>query len=457
MIASAPTPSNPPVAPPLRPKAARNIFWLVAERGLKAVGGVALGILIARHLGPEHYGRYGAAIGLATLAKEAVVLGFDRMIRRDLAAHPSRAGAIIGTSIVLGLALATFVATALTLLAGHLVDDALTRQLTLIVIWMAFPQAFVSCEIWFESAGLTRPLVWTRNVVWLLALSGRVALILSNASVVAFAVLALVEWFATYAAVFWLLRRLHHRELQFTFDVPQFKAWFREGRPIILMVIMNSTAERLMVVLVHNLASADAEAGYLSAALRITDIWWSISSIVAAVFLPRIVALQRTDEARCARAHQLYANASLLVGFGAALLVTLTAPFLVPRLFGAAYAPSALVLVIVFWSGAAVFPSVARAQLWISRGSIALEVPSVVTIAVVQLGLAALLIPRHGAIGAAIAMTTAQWAGLYGVALLVPRLRQASQPTFTALRSLLAPWATLRSLLHFGREMLRKS
>ncbi|WP_414663049.1 flippase [Horticoccus sp. 23ND18S-11] len=455
MTATAPIAPSAPAAIE-RPKAAHNVFWLVAERGLKAVGGLGIGILIARHLGPENYGRYGAAIGLATLAKEAVMLGFDRMIRRDLAARPQQAGAIIGTSIVLGLVLALGVALALTAAVGHLVDDALTQKLTLIVIWMAFPQAFFACEIWFESAGWTRPLVWTRNVVWLASLAGRITLVFSHASVVAFAILALIEWIVTYAAVCGLLRRLHCHELAFSFDFAQLRAWFSEGRPIILMVVLNSTAERLMVVLVHNLARVETEAGYLSAALRITDIWWSISTIVAAVFLPRIVALQRTDPDRCARAVQLYANASLFVGVAAAVAVTLTAPFLIPWLFGAAYAPSAIVLVIVFWSGAAVFPAVARAQFWVSRGQVALELPCVATVALVQLGLAVLLIPRFGAIGAAVAMTSAQWIGLYGVTLALPRLRTASQAQFAAFRSLLAPLETARALAGFARGMVRK-
>src|SRR5271169_6493640 len=177
---------------PVPSKAAHNIFWLIAERALKAVGGVGMGILIARHLGPEHYGCYGAAIGLATLSKEAVMLGFDRMIRRDLSARPADAGKIIATSIVLGLVLALAVALGLSALAGRLVDDEETRRLTLIVVWMALPQAFFSCEVWFESSGQARPLVRTRNAVWSIAKVGQLILVLTGAHVLAFAIMALV-------------------------------------------------------------------------------------------------------------------------------------------------------------------------------------------------------------------------------------------------------------------------
>jgi len=446
-------PNFQPVAP--RPRAAHNVFWLIAERALKAAGGVGMGILIARHLGPEHYGCYGAAIGLATLSKEGVMLGFDRMVRRDLSARPAEAGKIIGTSIALGLVLAVAIAIGLSALAGQLVDDDETRRLTLIVVWMALPQAFYSCEVWFESAGQAPPLVRVRNAVWSVAMAGRLALVLTGAHVTAFAVLALAEWFLTYAAVCGLLRRVHHNRFHFTFDVPQFRAWFREGWPMVLMVVVGSTADRIMVLVVHNLAATDAEAGYLNAALRITEIWWSMSAIVGTVLLPRIVAMQRSEPERCARATQLYANASLIVPIAAAAAVALTAPFLVPWLFGKAYAPSAMVLVILFWAGPAVYPAAARAQSWVSRGLLALDLPTVACTAVIQVCLAALLVPRHGAIGAAAAMVCAQWLGFYGLTLSVPTLRRASAAQFRAFGALRHPVATSRALYRFFEAMLK--
>ena len=445
-----------PAAAVLRPKAARNVFWLIAERGLKAVGGVGMAILIARHLGPEHYGSYGAAIGLATLAKEAVMLGFDRMIRRYLAAQPANAGKIIGTSISLSLVLALLVGFAISAASRQLIDDSETRRLVLIVVWMSIPQAFYSCEVWFESSGHVRPLVWTRNVVWILGMTCRLVLVLTGAAVTSFAVAALLEWVFTYAAVCGLLRKMRYRDFHFSLDPQLLKAWFREGWPMVAMVVVGSTADRIMVLVVHNLATSDKEAGYLNAALRITEIWWSISTIVAAVLLPRIVALQRSDPEWCARVTQLYANASLLVGVGAALLVTITAPFVVPLVFGPAYAPSAKILAILFWAGPAIFPAVARAQFWVSKKMLALDLPSVACIAALQLCLAVYLVPRYGGIGAASAMAIAQWLGFYGLTVSIPALRRASRPQFDAFAALLSPLVTFRALYAFFAGMLRK-
>jgi PST family polysaccharide transporter len=429
---------------------------LITERGLKAVGGVGIAVLIARHLGPGHYGSYGAAIGLSTLAKESAMLGFDRLIRRDLAARPADAGKIIGTSIAQSLVLSFVIALGLSALAGHLVDDEETRRLTMIVVWMAVPSAFYSCEIWFESAGQARPLVWTRNVVWILFVIARVVLVLCNAQVTAFAIVALAEWAVTYAAVCGLLRKVHRNDFHFTFDLVQFKAWFREGWPAVLIIVIGSTADRSMVLLARTLATDNAQAGYLNAALRITEIWWSLSTIVAAVLQPRIVALQKSDPVHAAKVTQLYANTSLLVGVGAAVTMTLTAPWVVPLLFGHAYAPSAIVLVILLWSGPAIFPGVARSQLWVIRGQLILDLPTACCVSICQLSLVRFLVPRYGAVGAALSMATAQWVGVYGLTLCLPVLRRASQPQFNAFRALLSPGATIRGLYEFVAKMVRK-
>jgi O-antigen/teichoic acid export membrane protein len=378
------------------------------------------------------------------------------MVRRDLTARPRDAGKIIGTSIGLGLVLAFAVALGLSAMAGHLVDDDETRRLTLIVVWMALPQAFYSCEVWFESTGHVRPLVWTRNAVWIVSMSIRLALVLGGAGVFAFAILALAEWVVTYASVCVLIRSMHPSDFHLRLDAHQLSAWFREGWPMVAMVAIGSTADRIMVLVVHNLSASNAEAGFLNAALRITELWWSMSTIVAAILLPRIVSLQVTDPARCAQVTQLYANASLLVGTGAAVIVSLTAPILVPWLFGSAYAPSALVLVVLFWSGPAIFPAVARAQVWVSRGRLILDLPSVTGIAVIQIILAVLLVPRHGAIGAATAMACAQWLGFYGLTLCVPVLRKSSQAQLEAFLALGRPVSTFRALYGFFGSMIRR-
>jgi O-antigen/teichoic acid export membrane protein len=409
---------------------ANSIFWLVMERALKAVGGMAVAVVIARHLGPENFGRYGAAIGLATLAKELVMLGIDRLIRRDLARNPEKAGSLVGTSVALASGAAFLVAAGLSAAALWTIEDPLTRRMTLIVVWMALPQAFFSAELWFESTCDTRPMVWGRNLVWFTSVAARLIMAWRGSTALGFATFALVEWAATYGVV-WFLFRQRSGRIPLSFSRERLGDWAREGWPAFVMVLVGATANRIMVVVVQHLATNEA-AGYLSAALRVTEVWWSFSAIFASILLPRLVTIRRHNLARFQTASQTYADLSFLVGLVAALGITLLAPLLVPLLFGSAYVPTTPVLVILFWSGPAIYPGVARTQLFVLRGRLRYDLIVVSAIALTSVCLVLFLVPHWGAIGAAIAMCASQWIGIYLVPLLLPQLRRTSLPQWKA-------------------------
>jgi O-antigen/teichoic acid export membrane protein len=267
-------------------------------------------------------------------------------------------------------------------------------------------------------------------VVWFVSVAARLVMVWRGSTVLGFAIFALAEWAATYGVV-WLLFRQRSGHVPLNFSRERLSAWAREGWPAFVMVLVGATANRVMVVVVQHLATNEA-AGYLSAALRVTEVWWSFSAIFASILLPRLVTIRRNNLARFQTANQTYADLSFLIGLVAALGITLLAPLLVPLLFGAAYVPTTPVLVILFWSGPAIYPGVARTQLFVLRGRLRYDLVVVSAIALTSICLVFLLVPRWGAIGAAAAMCASQWIGIYLVPSLLPRLRRLSHPQWKA-------------------------
>lgn len=421
---------------PFGQRATASIFWLVIERVIKLCGAIVVGGMIARHLGPDDYGRYGAALGLATLAKEFVVLGLDRIIRRELCLKPGDTGRLVGTAVTTALTLAFIVALVLTALAHAYIADPGTRRIAMLLVWMALPQAFYAGELWFESQCNTRPLVWARNAVWLTFQAARLLLIWLNADLMGFALVACAEWAVTYAAVVWIFHRHTGPQTHLEFAPPVLRQWIREGWPLIVMLVIGSTADRLMVLLLQHLTTSE-EAGYLSAALRITEVWWSLSALIASVILPVLTRHRVENEQAFNQGLRQYADCSLLLGTVAAVAMTFAAPFIVPLVFGAKFAPAAPVLSVLFWAGPAIYPGVARSQILLISGKQTLEIPVVAALAIFSVVLVACLAPAFGALGAAIGITVAQWLAIYGVAALAPRLRQASLPQW---RAFSIPW-----------------
>ena len=71
-------------------KAAANLGWLFAERAGRFVLGALVGLLVARHLGPERLGSLSYCVALVTLLGFVPSLGLDAIVKRELLTSPGR-------------------------------------------------------------------------------------------------------------------------------------------------------------------------------------------------------------------------------------------------------------------------------------------------------------------------------------------------------------------------------
>src|SRR3979411_3163663 len=77
------------------------------------VFGVAVSVLLPRILGPEARGEYQLAVKLAGLVLAVAQWGIPEVLLQLMAEGRARTGALIGTSLILGLARASIAALAL--------------------------------------------------------------------------------------------------------------------------------------------------------------------------------------------------------------------------------------------------------------------------------------------------------------------------------------------------------
>jgi len=99
------------------------------------VFGVAVSVLLPRILGPEARGEYQLAVKLAGLVLAVAQWGIPEVLLQMMAERRARTGALIGTSLVLGLGGAAVVAGVLGL-AAPLFRDNLLRGVEPILLWL---------------------------------------------------------------------------------------------------------------------------------------------------------------------------------------------------------------------------------------------------------------------------------------------------------------------------------
>ena len=78
-----------------------NTGWLFADRFLRIIVELFIGVWIARYLGPEKFGLYSYAIAFVALFSAFSTLGLDRIVVREIVKEPTDKDEIIGTAFIL--------------------------------------------------------------------------------------------------------------------------------------------------------------------------------------------------------------------------------------------------------------------------------------------------------------------------------------------------------------------
>lgn len=68
---------------PTKEKIVRNLFWSVIGKIVTLAGGLFVGIIIARHLGPSQYGMMNYVISFVFLFQIFATLGLDNIEIRE--------------------------------------------------------------------------------------------------------------------------------------------------------------------------------------------------------------------------------------------------------------------------------------------------------------------------------------------------------------------------------------
>ncbi len=386
-----------------RRRIAVSISWLLADRGMRLIGGFVVGLWLARFLGPSDFGILSVATAATFFGVVATQMGVDGLVQRELVRRPHDAGAILGTVTLLGLAVALVAWCAIALVAGVFVRDPTMRH---VLLWMALlvvPQALIGWEYLFQAKSDLRPVVVGQNTSFVLCLLARALLILGRASLVSFAVVAVAERLGgALAVVAWGSRR--HPVGKLRFDRQIARRFLGEAWPVWASALLTTGYLKIDQILIVNWGG-NAATGTYAAATRLSELWWSVSTIIATAVLPDLVRARHREERTYLTLMQKYLDGSAALASLAAVAMTLVAPALVRLFYGPRYADAASILVIQFWSAVFIFLSVARGrhivtsgrrlvELWFALGGVALNLTA-----------NAILIPKFGPIGAA-------WAGL---------------------------------------------
>jgi PST family polysaccharide transporter len=424
-----------------------NTSWLFTDRILRLIVSLFVGAWVARYLGPSDFGLLNYVTSFVALFTSFTALGLDGIVVRDLVQQAERGqlpgDTIIGTTFFLRFA-ALLIAVPAAVLAIYFSNpkDHTAIALGIIIAAGSIFQACNVIDLWFQYRVESKSIVMARSSALVLMALARIVLILMRAPLIAFAWVLFSEYvLGTIAAIIvYHIDKQHIRRWRMSF--PLAVNLIKQGWPLMFASVAVYVYMRIDQIMIKNMAG-DYQAGIYAAATRISEAWYFIPTAIAASVNPTLFRSREiSDEIYYGRFQQLFAIMSgisiciaVLVMFGGSLVIHL--------LFGPQYSAAAPVLVVHIWAAVFVFWGVAQDPWFINEGLMKAMLVRTVIGAFVNIAINIVLIPRHGAMGAAIATVIAYSIPGCFWNFVSPRTRRIF---YLQIKSILFPMYVFRSL-----------
>jgi len=402
-----------------------NIGWLFFDKILRMGVGLLVGVWVARYLGPERFGQLNYAIAFIALFGAIAGLGLNGIVVRDIVRDPQSANVTLGTAFILqafaGLLAVVLVIVTITLLKPN---DEFTRIMVIVMSVGLVFKATDAIKYWFEAHVLSRYVVWIENGAFVFMAMFRVAMILTEANLMAFVWLALAETLIISIGLVWLYTiRCSFSEL-FNASVSRAKTLMQDSWPLLLSAIAVTLYMRIDMVMLEKMSSSH-EVGIYAAATRISEIWYFIPMVIVSSVSPSLVGLFKQNKALyLSRLQRLY-FLMFWLSIAGSTLIFFFSELITDTLFGKKFDGVSSVLSIHLWSSTAVFLGVASSQYLLIEQLQKYSLYRTLIGVLVNVLLNLSLIPIMGAKGAALATLISYFIATYSLILFKTTRRHA--------------------------------
>lgn len=383
-------------------KIVANFSWLMGGRGLTMILSLAVNIWLARYLGPELFGVLNYAVAFVGLFGTFTYLGISGIVVRDLVEQPEDRDELLGTVFVLKLAGALLAMLVIGLLITSRMEDGRDRLLiAVLTVGLVFESVGV-IAFWYQSRVEAKYTVRAAAFASVTGAALKCTLIVIQAPLVAFVVAIIAQQALSTTALLWIYQSHGHSVMRWRFQLERAKSLLSQSWPLALSSIGAVLYLKIDQVMIGHFVGK-TEVGIYAVAVKFSEVWYFIPTALAASLFPKIVQLKQLSDSQYRDRMQRIYRIMVVAAFAVAIPVTATATPLISSLYGSEYLGAAPVLMIHIWACPAIFMAAVLSKWLISEGLLIFSLTRHGLGALANVGLNIILIPRYGAIGAAIA------------------------------------------------------
>lgn len=209
---------------------------------------------------------------------------------------------------------------------------------------------------------------------------------------------------------------------RWNWHLPRAQAMLSESWPLIMSSVLTMIYMRSDQILLGKMASK-AIVGQYSAAIRLSEIWYSIPMIICASVMPRLLKGRDSSPTLYYERLQRLYESMVLLSVAVAVCTQFAGPLVVRLLYGRQFASASGILSVHIWTGVFVFIGCVSGQQFIQEKLAASSLQRTLLGAITNVALNLVWIPRWGGVGSAMATLVAQSIASYFADAFDPRTR----------------------------------
>ena len=348
-------------------KIIENLFWAVVGKVVTLAGGLLVGIMIGRYLGPEKYGLMNYVFSCVFLFQVFALFGLDAIEVREEARAAEPIDKIIGTAFGIKVVSGFFFMLFVIALSLFMDSDLSTTLLIAIYSVTIVLNSFSVIRNYFTSIVQNKYVVRAEIERTVIGIAIKVILLLCGAS---------LTWFvAAYAFDGLLLAGAYQKAYRqkvgnwrkWTFDSQYARFLLKESFPLMLTsaaVIVYQRIDQVMIGLMIDKESL----GYFSVASRFVEVLVFIPIMLSQTITPMLVKARERSEDEYNQKAQRFMNLSVWLSLMAAALTSIISFWLVKYTFGSVYLPAVAILQVMSFKAAAVALSNTAGSMLVTEG-----------------------------------------------------------------------------------------
>jgi PST family polysaccharide transporter len=358
-------------------------------------------ILMARALGPEQFGVFNYVLALVMLFSELSSMGLNAILVKEIVHNSHQTSKVLGTALVLRVIGGLLTLGFSMLLIKILRPDE--KGVMLLVAIIACGVIFRSLDVvdfYFQSKIQSKYVVLAKIQAYTVTFLFVYLLVIWNGSLNVFVAVRATEFALIALGLVLFYKRLGNRLQNWHFDVQLAKRLLRQSWPLILSGLSAGIYLKIDQIMLGQMLG-EATVGIYAVASQLSEIWYFIPLAIASSFFPGLIrSRQENQEAYRRRLQHLYdflAGLAMII----AVLISLTAEWLVSFLYGEEYRTAGKILSIHIWAGPFVFMRATFSKWLILENLFMFSLVTHLCGAMINVLANFILIPSLGGLGAA--------------------------------------------------------